>query len=645
MAAQILAKQQLELLAVMGYGGNVPNGLLCHPDGVHMIYPLGSTIVVKNLQKGTQTFLKGHSNSISCIRLSHDLTKLASGQVTHMGFLADAIIWDFTKAAARAAGGEAVDDEDIIIHRLSQHKVKVQDLDFSPNDKFIATIGGQDDNNLLLWSVETGRCLCGTPAANDSSKFVRFYNNDNDRLITGGNYNLRVWDYGKETRKLVPVDVTMGQLQRVHMSIAIADDDSTAYVGTMTGDLFMINLRPKVPKFMKASKEKFSQGIRCIQPAGRGVLVGTGGGVIAGLGQKLSTVCKANVMGTVSSIAPCYDDAGDLTGFFCGTSKSNVYYCAWNSSAVSKTINPVLRSTCHFSSITGVCFPRGYSRVFITCASNTIRVWNAAERRELLRIEVPNLTCNCVDLSADGSMIISGWSDGKVRAFLPESGTLKFVIHDAHPNGVSAVAATNDCQRIISGGKDGRVRMWNARTQVMLASLKEHKAEVSSIRVRANDEECVSASCDGSCIVWDLKRYTRNNAMFASTLFRDIRYHPDESQMLTCGSDRKLTYFDSFDGNPIRIMEGSAAEINALDINDTGSMFVSAGNDRAVRVWDYDEGICHSVGEGHSGNINKVCISPDQQTIVSVGSEGAIFVWKMPVSPNTEGGEGGKDGK
>ena len=51
---------------------------------------------------------------------------------------------DGDNSAARAAGEEAVEDEDIIIHRLSQHKVKVQDLDFSPNDKFIATIGGQD---------------------------------------------------------------------------------------------------------------------------------------------------------------------------------------------------------------------------------------------------------------------------------------------------------------------------------------------------------------------------------------------------------------------------------------------------------------------------------------------------------------------
>ena len=45
-----------------------------------------------------------------------------------------------------------------------------------------------------------------------------------------------------------------------------------------------------------------------------------------------------------------------------------------------------------------------------------------------------------------------------------------------------------------------------------------------------------------------MTRYTRNNAMFASTLFRNALYHPDESQILTCGSDRKLTYWDAFDG-------------------------------------------------------------------------------------------------
>ena len=63
--------------------------------------------------------------------------------------------------------------------------------------------------------------------------------------------------------------------------------------------------------------------------------------------------------------------------------------------------------------------------------------------------------------------------------------------------------------------------------------------------MRKDDSEAVSSSADGSCIAWDLQRFVRLNAFFASTMFNSILYHPDESQMLTCGSDRKITYWDA----------------------------------------------------------------------------------------------------
>ena len=32
----------------------------------------------------------------------------------------------------------------------------------------------------------------------------------------------------------------------------------------------------------------------------------------------------------------------------------------------------------------------------------------------------------------DGTSLVSGWVDGKVRAFGPQSGQLQYTIHDAH---------------------------------------------------------------------------------------------------------------------------------------------------------------------------------------------------------------------
>lgn len=362
----------------------------------------------------------------------------------------------------------------------------------------------------------------------------------------------------------------------------------------------------------------------------------------------LCTDCSlAQLSGAVTSVAP----NAARTHFFAGTAAGSTYFVS------ADDLTYELRGTSHVGPVTDVCFPTGCSDIFVTCANEDIRVWNAARRVELLRILVPNLACNCVVVAPNGRSIVSGWSDGKIRAFFPESGRLQYVITDAHQESVTAVAVTNDSQYVISGGKDGRVRKWRigSAKQDMVASLKEHKgmpphlpccalrwltplfppppvaqAPVTHIAIRSDDQECVSASMDGSCIVWDMVKHIRASAMFASTMFKCVQYHPDESQLVTCGSDRKVTYWDATDGSAIRILDGAESEINALHVDPHGSSFVSCGEDKLVKLWHYDEGYIMGVGTGHSGGVNSVKISPDRTKIVSTGEEGTVFVWSMP---------------
>jgi WD40 repeat protein len=164
----------------------------------------------------------------------------------------------------------------------------------------------------------------------------------------------------------------------------------------------------------------------------------------------------------------------------------------------------------------------------------------------------------------------------------------------------------------------------------MEMTFKEHKRAVTNIAVSEGDDEFISSSEDGSCILWNLKRGIRANAIFASTMFRSALYHPDESQILTAGSDRKLSYWDTTDCSAIRVIDGSTEEIMALDIGRDGTLFTSGGHDTLVRLWLYEEGINVAVGRGHSKYISRLKISPDQRRIVSVGAEGGIFMWEMP---------------
>ena len=79
--------------------------------------------------------------------------------------------------------------------------------------------------------------------------------------------------------------------------------------------------------------------------------------------------------------------------------------------------------------------------------------------------------CNCLQFSHDGSLIISGWADGKLRCFGPQSGKLVICVADAHKvaeerrvksgekMGVTAVCASHDERQIITGGGCGLVRV------------------------------------------------------------------------------------------------------------------------------------------------------------------------------------------
>ena len=172
-------------------------------------------------------------------------------------------------------------------------------------------------------------------------------------------------------------------------------------------------------------------------------------------------------------------------------------------------------------------------------------------------------------------------------------------------------------------------RLGKYNSSSMIHLMKEHRGTINSLVCNAAGSQVISASADGSCIVWDIDKGVRIHALFDPTIFNDVILHPDESQYLTCGTNFKLGYWDAYDGSVIRLIEGGESEMTCLDIQSDGNVFVSGSADKTVRAWHYDDGITLGLGRGHSGNVNAITISPNQRYLVSVGSEGGIFVWDM----------------
>ena len=53
-----MESHNLNVLAVIGFSGQVLDGLILHPDNEHIIYPLGSQLIVRNVLTRSQRFLR-----------------------------------------------------------------------------------------------------------------------------------------------------------------------------------------------------------------------------------------------------------------------------------------------------------------------------------------------------------------------------------------------------------------------------------------------------------------------------------------------------------------------------------------------------------------------------------------------------------
>ena len=634
----------LNLQSVIGFTGSITGGLHYTPCGKFVVFPLGSTVVLRALTSKRQFFFDvGINKNVSCVAISKDGKYLAAGHETSAAFKAELVIWDLEKATGLYMNDNA-SSEQCVLHILRQHYKKIQSIDFSFDGQYLTSLGGQDDNDLVVWNVHTGVAICGSRASTDFSHCIKWLNKRNDRFVTCGNCHLRVWQVCVQTPKLHPIDVSMGSIRRVMQCLCISEDDAFAFAGNKTGEVIKFNIeRDEIkpfnepedshPSMMVYCQERFSKGVKslaCVVNPNTGntnVIAGAGDGTVQLLNPNLQRIPShvTQIHGAVTSIAMNPDGKS----FLAGTELSQRY------SVDISTFTPELRETCHFGEIHDVCFPQKSSDIFVT-ASCDIRVWSVAKKRELLRINVPNLTCYAVDVTSSGESIVSGWSDGKIRSFFPESGKLQFMIPDAHSEGVKSLAICNqdDNEKVwhlVSGGKDGRVRYWkiNEKHQTMVHSMKEHRGEVNALVCSNDGRQVASASSDGSCIIWDLQKGVRVHALYEPTVFNAIRYHPDESQYLTGSANNKIGFWDAYDGTPIRFIPGGDADITCLDVQSNGVYFVSGGADKKINVWHYDDGKVVGSGNGHSGKINKVVFSPDQQSVVSVGSEGGIFIWRF----------------
>ncbi|KAF7965388.1 hypothetical protein HWV62_44069 [Athelia sp. TMB] len=113
-------------------------------------------------------------------------------------------------------------------------------------------------------------------------------------------------------------------------------------------------------------------------------------------------------------------------------------------------------------------------------------------------------TVLCVSFSPDGSKVVSGSRDGIVRVWDALSGQPALPPLQGHIDAVYSVCFSPDGSRIVSGSEDGTMRVWDALSgQPALPPLQGHEGTVLSVCFSPDGSRIVSRSWAGTTRVWD----------------------------------------------------------------------------------------------------------------------------------------------
>ena len=135
----------------------------------------------------------------------------------------------------------------------------------------------------------------------------------------------------------------------------------------------------------------------------------------------------------------------------------------------------------------------------------------------------------------------------------------------------------------------------------------------------------VSGGFDSAILVWDLER---------GTVAQVLRHHDStvnavqalaDGCFASAGEDGRIAIWCGGKPEPVTVLTGHTAPIAALAATRDGRTLVSAGWDRTVRVWRPFEPTpsTHTI-DGHKGPVNGVALTPDGAAIVTAGYDGQI---------------------
>ncbi|KAM8977784.1 periodic tryptophan protein 2 homolog [Pelodytes ibericus] len=300
-----------------------------------------------------------------------------------------------------------------------------------------------------------------------------------------------------------------------------------------------------------------------------------------------------------------------------------------------------------FTALTAASFHKKLNLLVTGFNSGMFHIHELPELSLIHSLSISDQRVSSITINNSGDWIAfgcSGLGQLLVWEWQSESYVLK---QQGHFNNMVSLSYSPDGQYIVTGGDDGKVKVWDTSSGFCFVTFTDHTSSVTAVIFsNSGGQVILSASLDGTVRAYSLLRY-RNFRTFTSP--RPAQFSclgVDGSGDLVCAGaqDSYEVYVWSMQtGRLLDVLAGHEGPISSVAFNPWRSVLATASWDKTVRLWDMADSWRTTETLSLSSDALAVAFRPDGKELAVASLDGQITMWDSEKGNQTGSIEGRHD--